>query len=206
MNKVVVGVALSFKKELYIVLGTLGFIILLPMIAVVVVANAGVEAVSQALTAVNPITHVVEIFDSKGNKVSERKLSTIWPIHGPITDTFGKFDSFRVGLGLGAHTGIDIGADAGTPISPFAEGKVIVVDDINNDACGIGVVVDHGDNVQSRYCHMSKTNATVGQEVKPGDVIGYVGMTGAATGNHLHFQVNVMGIPVNPRNFMVGEP
>jgi murein DD-endopeptidase MepM/ murein hydrolase activator NlpD len=52
---------------------------------------------------------------------------------------------------------------------------------------------------------MSKTNATVGQEVKPGDVVGYVGTTGASTGNHLHFQINVHDIPVNPRTFMAGE-
>ena len=73
------------------------------------------------------------------------------------------------------------------------------------DACGLGVKVDHGGGVESLYCHMSNTNATVGQEVKPGDVIGYVGTTGASTGNHLHFQINVHGIPVNPRTFMAGE-
>lgn len=206
MNKFVFSVAVSFKKEAYIVLGTLGFLLLLPMIAVVVMANAGVAAVSQALVAINPVTHVVEIFDSKGNKIDERELSTAWPIKGAITDTFGSFGGFRIGLGLGAHTAIDIGADAGTPITPFAKGKVKVVDNTDDSACGISVSVDHGGNVESLYCHMSKTNATPQQEVNPGDVIGYVGSTGVSTGNHVHFQINVHGIPVNPRTFMVGEP
>lgn len=206
MNKLAFHVVVSFKKEAYIVLGTLAFILFLPLISVVVIANAGVAAVSQALVAINPVTHMIEIFDANGNKIGERQLSTVWPIKGVITDVFGSNGSFRVNLGYGAHTGIDIGANAGTPISPFTSGKVTMVDNINDSACGLGVKVDHGDRVESLYCHMSGTNATLGQEVKPGDVIGYVGTTGASTGNHLHFQVNVQGIPVNPRNFMVGEP
>ncbi len=206
MNKLLFGVIVSFKKEAYIVLGTLAFILFLPLIAVVVISNAGVAAVSQALVAINPVTHLVEIFDSKGNKIDERELSTAWPIKGTITDTFGSFGGFRVNLGLGSHTAIDIGANAGTPITPFAKGKVVMVDNLGNTACGLSVRVDHGGNVESLYCHMSKTNATLQQEVKPGDVIGYVGSTGVSTGNHVHFQVNVHGIPVNPRTFMVGEP
>src|SRR3989344_6327508 len=205
MNKLLFSVVISFKKEAYIVLGTLAFILFLPLISVVVIANAGVAAVSQALVAINPVTHLVEIFDSKGKKIDERELSTAWPIQGIMTDTFGNFDTFRQNFGYGAHTGIDIAANAGTPITPFAKGKVTVVDNINDSACGISVEIDHGGGVESLYCHMSKTNATVGQEVKPGDVVGYVGTTGASTGNHLHFQINVHDIPVNPRTFMAGE-
>lgn len=205
MNKIVFQIVVSFKKEAYIVFGTLAFLILLPMIAVVVIANAGVAAVSQALVALNPVTHLVEIFDSKGNKIGERKLETVWPAKGVITDTFGNFDTFRQNFGYGAHTGIDIAANAGTPISSFTEGKVNMVTPFVRDACGLGVKVDHGGGVESLYCHMSKTNATVGQSIKPGDVIGYVGTTGASTGNHVHFEVKVHGIPVNPRTFMAGE-
>lgn len=205
MNKLLFSVVISFKKEAYIVLGTLAFILFLPLISVVVIANAGVAAVSQALVAINPVTHLVEIFDSKGKKIDERELSTVWPIQGIMTDTFGNFDTFRQNFGYGAHTGIDIAANAGTPITPFAKAKVTVVDNINDSACGISVEIDHGGGVESLYCHMSKTNATVGQEVKPGDVVGYVGTTGASTGNHLHFQINVHDIPVNPRTFMAGE-
>ena len=74
MNKLLFNVAISFKKEAYIVLGTLAFILFLPLISVVVIANAGVAAVSQALVSINPITHMVEVFDSKGNKIEERQL------------------------------------------------------------------------------------------------------------------------------------
>ena len=80
MNKLLFSVVISFKKEAYIVLGTLAFILFLPLISVVVIANAGVAAVSQALVAINPVTHLVEIFDSKGKKIDERELSTVWPI------------------------------------------------------------------------------------------------------------------------------
>jgi murein DD-endopeptidase MepM/ murein hydrolase activator NlpD len=86
------------------------------------------------------------------------------------------------------------------------EGKVIVVHDVDNDTCGKYVEVQHQYNITSLYCHMSQPEATVGDEVKPGDIIGLTGQTGAATGPHVHFQVMVYGIAVNPRIFMVGDP
>lgn len=196
----------SFRREIRIVLSTLGVLLFLPIIAVVVIANAGVMAVSAALVSVNPVTHLVEIFDSNGNKVAERELSTTWPVHGSMSDAFGTLDEVRAGMGLNRHTGQDIAAPFGTSITPFTAGKVVAVHEKDDNTCGLYVRVDHGGNVQSLYCHMSKISATVNQEVKPGDVIGYVGSTGASTGNHVHFQINVNGIPVNPIMFMIGIP
>ena len=68
------------------------------------------------------------------------------------------------------------------------------------------VMVDHGNNITSIYGHMSDVQAIEGQEVSPGDIIGLEGQTGHATGPHVHFEIRVYGIPVNPRVFMIGEP
>lgn len=67
---------------------------------------------------------------------------------------------------------------------------------------GKHIIVDHGDNITSLYGHLDKIFVIRGQEVKPGDIIGLRGDTGWSTGPHLHFQINVFGIPVNPRTFL----
>jgi murein DD-endopeptidase MepM/ murein hydrolase activator NlpD len=199
----------STTTELKIVLVTLGVLLLLPAFTVVVLASSGVSIVGQALAAVNPITHLVEVFDADGNKVHELELSTVWPASGYVSDEFGTHQTFRKLLGLNAHTGIDI-ADprgrVGSPVTPFMTGKVMAVDDVDDSACGKSVKIEHGHGITSLYCHLHATSAVVGVEVKPGDVIGYMGSTGTSTGPHLHFQTMVYGIPVNPRTFMVGEP
>ncbi len=196
----------KLKYEMLAAFTVLAAIIFMPLIAVVVISNAGVAAVSSALVTVNPVSHLIDIFDSNGNKVGEMQLSTIWPAKGKISDTFGTLDSVRQAMGLKAHTGIDIMAHEGTPITPFTAGKITEVHNKNDNSCGIYVRVDHGTNITSLYCHMIRTNTVVGAEAKPGDVIGYVGTTGASTGNHAHFQININGIPVNPILFMVGLP
>ncbi len=197
------------KTELKIVLLTIAILVILPTVAVVVVAASGVSLVGQALAAVNPITHLVEIFDADGNKIHELEVSTVWPTTGYISDEFGTHDQTRVRLGLGAHTGIDIAnerGEIGTPVTTFMMGKVLRIDDKDDSSCGINVLIDHGNGVTSLYCHLSGTATKPQSDVIPGDVIGYMGSTGTSTGSHLHFQINVFGIPVNPRTFMVGEP
>ena len=197
------------KIEIIIVLSILCLLIILPIFAVAVSATTGVTAVSKALASINPVTHLVEIFDSRGNKVSELNLSTTWPTTGYISDEFGTNSAFRVNSGYGRHTGIDIANERGaigTPITPFMTGKVLQAHIVADQMCGIYVKLDHGNGISSLYCHLSSTNTTAGAEVSPGDIIGYMGSTGASTGPHLHFQVMVYSIPVNPRTFMVGEP
>ena len=197
------------KTELKIVAATLAVLLLLPLAAVVVFASAGVALVSDALVSVNPTTQLIELFDPDGNKTAELELSTTWPARGYISDEFGTYQPFRRLLGLGAHSGIDI-ANAygmvGDPITPFMEGVVVSVTIEDSGACGKRVRLSHGNNIQSLYCHLSSVSVAEGMDVVPGDVIGYMGNTGTSTGPHLHFQVEVYGIPVNPRIFVVGEP
>jgi murein DD-endopeptidase MepM/ murein hydrolase activator NlpD len=197
------------NAEIKIALATLAILLALPVISLVVFASSGFALVGNVLANLNPITHLVEIFDPNGKKVTDLQLSTVWPTRGYVSDEFGAWEQWRKDLKLGPHTGIDIANNyglSGDPITPFMEGKVSKVDYDGGGTCGIYVRIKHDYNISSLYCHMSVAQVVVGQDVKPGDVIGLMGMTGEATGPHLHFQIEVYDVPVNPRIFMVGEP
>ena len=99
------------------------------------------------------------------------------------------------------HNGIDIAASFGTDILASADGVVTSVL-YNEGGYGWYIVVYHGDGISTLYAHCSKTIATVGQSVKQGQVIGLVGMTGAATGPHIHYEVRENGKPVDPLGYV----
>lgn len=101
------------------------------------------------------------------------------------------------------HKGIDLAASAGTPVYAAADGIVTVAKTSGyNNGAGLYVTITHGDgSVVTKYMHLSGVEVTRGTYVKAGDLIGYVGSTGASTGNHLHFQIEVDGTPVDPRNY-----
>lgn len=202
-----------FSKKHYevkIVLATLTVLLVLPIVSVVVLASSGFAIIGSVFASPNPQTKTVEIHDPNGRTVQVLQLSTNWPARGYISDEFGTHGDFRKHMGLGPHTGIDIANEwgiLGGKITPFLPGTVTQVNYVDNGLCGIFVKVKHTNNIDSLYCHMSAALAVEGDEVTPGqDVIGLVGETGAATGPHVHFQINVYGIPTNPRNFMVGQP
>ena len=195
--------------ELKIVAITIFILLTLPIISVTILSVSGFAVASQALVAINPESRLVEIFDADGNKIRAIELSTVWPTTGYVSDEFGANEPIRSLMGLGKHTGIDIANErglTGTPVTTFIGGTVVMVDLIDDSACGKSVKIDHGNGIQSLYCHLDAPKASLSQQVKPGDLIGLMGSTGASTGPHLHFQINVYGIPVNPRTFMVGEP
>lgn len=200
----------SCKTELKIVLVSLAILILLPAFAVVAIASSGIQVVGDALAAVNPVTKLVEIFDPNGNKIAEIPISSTWPTRGYVSDEFDTWELWRKARGLGPHSGIDIANErglSGEPITPFAIGTVVYVDNNPAGDCGKAVKLDHGNNITSQYCHLdSAVELSYGTEVKPGDLIGYMGSTGESTGPHLHFMVYVYGVAVNPRTFLTGEP
>jgi peptidoglycan hydrolase-like protein with peptidoglycan-binding domain len=112
-----------------------------------------------------------------------------WPLSAPIGDRFGPRDSRF-------HAGIDVIADAGTPIGSAGPGRVVFTG--YRDGWGTVVVVDHGHGVRTRYAHLSRITVRVGASVAAGSRVGLVGATGEATGPHLHFEVLVRGANVDP--------
>ena len=187
----------SYKKELFYVGLTFLMVLLLPIIAVIVMTSAGVDEVSNSLVQVSTNGKSITLFNPDGTIYKTVALNTTWPVQGAITNEFGEA---LLPYYL-SHSGIDIASKRGDPITPFMPGKVIYQGEI---FWGFGkhVIIDHGDNITSLYGHLDRINVKDNQEVKPGDIIGTEGSTGWSTGPHLHFQVNVFAIPVNPRLFL----
>lgn len=95
-----------------------------------------------------------------------------------------------------AHSGVDLAAPIGTPVVAASDGVVSLAD--WRGGYGLSVALDHGGGVESRYGHMSRLNVFAGARVRKGDVIGFVGSTGLATGPHLHYELRVNGTAVDP--------
>lgn len=122
-------------------------------------------------------------------------MPSIWPAAGYVSSPYG----LRFG-GTEFHQGIDIAADMGTPIVATADGIVTAAG--WNGGYGNMVDVDHGGGIVTRYGHASVLAVTVGQQVRRGEVIAYVGSTGRSTGPHVHYEVRVDGQPVNPAGYL----
>lgn len=98
------------------------------------------------------------------------------------------------------HNGIDFSGTVGTPLYSMSSG--IVLRTISDGACGLGLVIQHPENITSHYCHLSKVSVRSGQQLKPGQRIGDVGNTGRSTGPHLHLGIKRNGSWINPSPFM----
>jgi murein DD-endopeptidase MepM/ murein hydrolase activator NlpD len=149
------------------------------------------------------IEQIIQSLSSHGTGSGVRGVHFIWPVVGPITSPFGwRLDPVMHQWWI--HTGIDIGVPEGTPIHAAAAGKVIVAQWLNG--YGYTIIIDDGNGIANLYAHQSRFASHVGEEVAQGQVIGYVGMTGWATGPHLHFEVRIDGKPVNPMPYMPPKP
>ena len=120
-----------------------------------------------------------------------------WPVGGPVTSYFGP----RWGR---QHTGIDIDGAAGDPIFAAADGVVVSAQE--GEGYGNLVVIDHGGGLSTWYAHLSAFAVVPGDEVARGQVMGAMGCTGTCTGDNLHFEVRVDGIPVDPIGFLPAGP
>lgn len=136
---------------------------------------------------------------SKYNTMLARTPS-IWPLYGLITSTYGWRTNPFGGSGSESHDGVDIAAPYGTAIRATADGKVEQAG--WNGSYGISVTLYHRDGIETLYGHMSRTIVSAGQTVKKGQVIGYEGATGRATGAHCHYQVMINGTAVNPMTYL----
>lgn len=117
----------------------------------------------------------------------------IWPVRGPITSPFGP----RWGR---LHAGLDIGAPTGRPVRAADAGRVVVRGP--QGAYGNYVCVRHTRTLTTCYAHLSGFATSKGDQVRKGEVIAYVGSTGASTGPHLHFETRVNGKPVDPKRYL----
>ncbi len=192
----------SFRGELRIILFVFILIFLLPVLAVILLTNVGVNVVSDKLVVKNQQTNGVVVRNPRdGSAVTVIQSLMHWPMSGIVTLEFGAVDLPYQPL----HTGIDIANVQGTPITPFMDGTVIYAGEI---FWGYGkhIIIDHGNNITSLYAHLGKLYVYSGEKVTMDQVIGEEGETGWATGPHLHFETRVYDIPVNPKTFLNGNP
>jgi murein DD-endopeptidase MepM/ murein hydrolase activator NlpD len=125
---------------------------------------------------------------------------TIWPLKGLVTAGYGYRRSPFTGQ-REMHEGLDIAAPSGTPIQVTADGIVSFVGPLA--AFGNVVFVNHGHGFTTFYAHVSTSRVKEGQQIRRGDIIAYVGMTGRTTGPHVHYEVQVNGTTVNPIKYVV---
>lgn len=121
------------------------------------------------------------------------------PLSGTITSRFGGRTS-PGGIGSTNHKGLDIAAKKGTSIKAAASGTIKFAG--YKGSLGKLVIIDNGNSVQTYYGHCSEIYVEAGQKVEAGEAIAAVGSTGAATGPHLHFEIHINGIAVNPQNYL----
>lgn len=146
----------------------------------------------------NPL--VPSLLVASGTRLDD--IPSIWPVEGEITAGFGeRVDPFSGEEAF--HPGVDIAAPSGTPVRAAADGIVMSA---GREEAGYGneIVIDHGFGLATRYGHLRRIYVVEGQEVRQGQVIGAVGMTGRATGPHLHYEVLIHETPVNPAKYLHG--
>ncbi len=151
------------------------------------------------------------LFDNKLITAEEQRLQGIFtvitpeklwdgpfrrPLDTEITSDFGTRRSYNGGPVTSYHEGTDFHGQVGTPIHAPAAGRVVLAEKLT--VRGNTVLIDHGLGVYSGLFHMSQIKVQVGQMVKPGDVVGLVGATGLVTGPHLHWDLRLVGLNVDP--------
>jgi murein DD-endopeptidase MepM/ murein hydrolase activator NlpD len=168
--------------------------------------QAYTQSVDQfTLLRTDALTGRIHGFDSAANPAAVADWASIvgapslWPVIGPITSSFGeREDPFN---GEGAfHSGVDISSTFGSPVHAAADGVVNTA----SMASGYGreIIIDHGNGIETLYGHLSGFAVTAGEQVRQGQVIGYVGMSGRSTGPHLHYEVRIHNTPVNPHRYL----
>ena len=124
----------------------------------------------------------------------------IWPVKGWVTSGFGPRISPFTGR-PSKHHGIDIRGSIGTPVHAPAAGTVVRRK--HDTGFGKMITIAHGNGISTRYGHLHTMGVKVGQKISRGDVIGTVGNTGLSTGPHLHYEVVVNKVRIDPRKFII---
>lgn len=154
------------------------------------------QAIRRVAAISAPIQRRTQTQPPMGTAMAQAAIPSQMPVAArALTSGFGMRGHPLLG-GRRAHSGIDLAAPTGSPIVATSDGQVSWADWAGG--YGIAVAVEHGGGYQTRYGHMSRVNVSPGQQVRKGDVIGYVGSTGMSTGPHLHYEVRVNGRAINP--------
>ena len=157
--------------------------------------NLGMEIEKRAVS----LSELADYLEEQ--KLMLSSTPTIWPVKGWISSGFG----YRISPFTGRrvfHEGLDIATKYNVPVKATAKGVVV----FSGRKAGYGktVIIDHGYGYITKYGHNNKLLVKAGDKVEKGDVISEVGSTGRSTGPHVHYEVLVNGIPVNPLKFIVG--
>lgn len=138
------------------------------------------------------------------NKEEEMKhMPSIRPIGTDLISGFG-YRMHPILKVKKLHTGLDFRAPEGTAVYSTADG-VVTISGRGSNGYGIQIDVDHGFGYESKYAHLSKTVATVGQKVKRGTLLGYSGNTGLSKGPHLHYEIKKDGVKLDPVDYFYSD-
>lgn len=129
-------------------------------------------------------------------------LPSAWPVQGRVVSGVGMRASPWTGEPE-FHSGLDIPNPVGTPVHAAGDAVVESVD--QGGGKGKTIVLNHGQEIKSQYAHLSKVMVSEGDRVRKGQEIAHVGSTGKSTGPHLHYEVRVNGIPIDPRKNLLTE-
>jgi murein DD-endopeptidase MepM/ murein hydrolase activator NlpD len=153
---------------------------------------------SEAISREESYSELEKLLQSKKEMLAH--TPSIWPVMGWVTSGFGFRTNPFTGL-TQMHEGIDISNQVGTLVIAPADG---IISDIGNDL-GLGkiLVISHGFGMITRYAHLNKVLVRVGQKVKRGEKIAEIGTSGRTTGPHLHYEVRLDRIPINPMRYIL---
>lgn len=136
-------------------------------------------------------------------KVRLASTPSVWPARGWVTSGFGMRPDPYTGKPA-MHSGLDIANQLGLPVVATAKG-VVVSSGVTSEGYGRTVVIDNGFGIKTRFAHLSEAKVRVGDRVDRGDEIGKIGNSGRSTGPHLHYEVEVNGVCVDPADFILEE-
>lgn len=168
--------------------------------------SAIAERMNQSLDRLqNEVKNQEKSYQELRTFLEDRKSSlastpTIWPTKGFLTSGFGWRNSPFTNQRQ-MHEGIDIATRRGTQVRAAANGLVVFYS--FKGGHGNTLVIDHGFGYRTQYSHLDSAAVRVGQRVKRGDLVAYVGTSGVVTGPHLHYEVYVNGVPVNPARYLL---
>lgn len=153
---------------------------------------------SEAMSREESLSELEKLLQVKKEMLAH--TPSIWPVMGWVTSGFGFRTNPFTGL-TQMHEGLDVSNRVGTSIIAPAHG---IVSDVGNDiAHGKVVLIFHGFGMTTRFSHLSKVLVKTGQRVKRGEKIAEIGMTGKTTGPHLHYEIRLSGIPLNPMRYIL---